>query len=97
MTAFLSKFTFDFWTLWGIIAQGLFFTRFILQWYFSEKHKKVVIPQIFWYFSLAGACMVLIYAFVRSDIVFLVTGILQILLYSRSLYISNKTPSGEFS
>jgi len=91
MTQFLAKFTFDFWTLWGITAQSLFFARFVLQWYYSEKHQKVVIPKVFWYLSLTGACMVLIYAFVRSDIVFLITGCLQILLYSRNLYIAKKS------
>ena len=88
IAAFLAKFTFDFWTVWGMIAQGLFFTRFVLQWYYSEKHKRVVIPTVFWYLSLLGAIMVIVYAIARSDIVFLITGILQIALYSRSLYIS---------
>lgn len=85
-----SNFKIDFWTLWGITAQGLFFGRFIIQWYFSEKAKKTVIPIIFWYLSLTGAVMTLIYAYVRSDIVFMVTGIMQILLYSRNLILSKK-------
>lgn len=78
---------FDFWTLWGLTAQGLFFSRFVVQWYFSEKEKKTVIPEIFWYLSLGGAIMVIVYAIVRSDLVFMITGVLQILLYSRSLII----------
>ena len=78
-------FKIDFWTLWGLMAQGLFFLRFIIQWYYSEKAKRSVIPKVFWYISLAGAVMTLVYALVRRDLVFLATGVLQILLYSRNL------------
>jgi len=88
--SFLENFQFDFWTLWGLLAQGLFFSRFVIQWYFSEKEGKTVIPIAFWYFSLTGAAMILVYATIRKDIVFLITGILQIFLYSRSLTIAKK-------
>lgn len=86
----LDNFKIDFWTLWGMTAQALFFGRFIIQWYFSEKAKKTVIPHVFWYLSLAGALMTLIYAFVRSDLVFLMAGFLQIILYSRNLMLAKK-------
>lgn len=86
----LNNFKIDFWTLWGIAAQGLFFLRFIIQWYYSEKAKKTVIPHIFWYLSLSGAVMTLIYSLIRSDLVFLLTGFLQILLYSRNLVLAKK-------
>ena len=86
----LNNFKIDFWTLWGMAAQGLFFGRVIIQWYYSEKAKKTVIPHIFWYLSLAGAVMTLIYALVRSDLVFLMTGFLQIILYSRNLVLAKK-------
>ena len=87
----IGGFKIDFWTLWGLAAQGLFFLRFIVQWYFSEKAKKSVIPDVFWYISLAGAIMTLVYALVRSDLVFLVTGVLQILLYGRNLMLTKRT------
>jgi len=86
----INNFKIDFWTLWGIAAQGLFFSRFILQWYKSEKEGKIVIPELFWYISLLGAVMIFIYAFVRSDIVFLITGILQMMLYLRNLVLMKK-------
>lgn len=85
-----NNFKVDFWTLWGMMAQGLFFGRFIIQWYYSEKAKKTVIPNNFWYLSLTGAVMTLIYALVRSDLVFLITGFLQIMLYSRNLVLAKK-------
>lgn len=81
----INSFKVDFWTFWGLFAQGLFFLRFIIQWYSSEKAGKVVVPKIFWFISLLGAVMVIVYAAVRSDLVFLVTGTLQIFLYSRNI------------
>lgn len=86
----VNNFDFDFWTLWGLVAQALFFSRFLLQWYMSEKAGKVVIPKFFWILSLMGGIMILIYAVARKDIVFLITGVLQILLYSRSLILDLK-------
>ena len=86
----LENFKFDFWTLWGLGAQGLFFSRFIIQWWYSEKAKKTVIPNIFWYISLLAAVMTIIYALVRQDVVFLVTGFLQIFLYTRNLVLAKK-------
>ncbi len=91
MEEFISKFTFDFWTIWGLAAQGMYFMRFVVQWYYSEKAQKVVVPVIFWYISLTGAFMTITYAFARYDIVFLIAGILQIALYSRNLHFAHKT------
>jgi len=84
----MKNFTFDFWTLIGLFAQGLFFLRFIIQWYFSEKQKKTIVPKIFWYISLLGGVLTLLYAIARNDFVFLITGVLQIILYIRNIMLS---------
>lgn len=84
----LNSFNFDFWTLVGLGAQGLFFLRFIIQWWYSEKAKKTVVPRVFWYISLLGALLTLAYALARKDLVFLVTAILQIILYVRSIMLN---------
>lgn len=84
---FLTNFKFDFWIWWGLAAQGLFMLRFLVQWYLSEKAGKVVMPKIFWVISLVGGIMIVVYAVIKEDIVFLVAGILQILLYSRNMFL----------
>lgn len=84
----LLAFKFDLWTLVGLLAQGLFFLRFIIQWWFSEKAKKTIVPKIFWYISLLGAFLTLFYALVRNDFVFLVTAVLQIGLYTRNIMLA---------
>jgi len=90
---FLQKFKLDFWTLWGIAAQGFFFLRLFIQWFRSEQAKKTVVPLSFWWLGLIGAAMLFVYAFARNDIVFLITAILQVIIYSRNLIIAcNQQP-----
>lgn len=86
----INSFVFDFWTLLGLSAQGLFFLRFVVQWYFSEKEKKTVIPRSFWYMSLLGAILTIIYSINRKDVVFLFAGVVQIAMYTRSVILSFK-------
>ena len=69
----------------GFLGQFLFFLRFFVQWVASEKEKKSVIPMAFWYFSLAGSIILLIYAVCRRDPVFTVGQSMGILIYSRNL------------
>jgi len=54
------------WFLFGFIAQSLFFMRFLLQWLASERVRRSIIPETFWYFSFAGGLMLFIYAFHRA-------------------------------
>jgi lipid-A-disaccharide synthase-like uncharacterized protein len=60
--------------------------RFFIQWIFSEKNKKSVIPTSFWYFSLFGGLLLLIYAIIRKDIVFTVGQAGGAFIYLRNLY-----------
>lgn len=87
----MPPFKFDFWTIWGFASQGFFFSRFILQWYQSEKLGKITIPHAFWTLSLIGSVMLFVYAVARRDIVFLVAGIFQLIIFSRSYIISRRS------
>lgn len=79
------------WVIFGLSAQGLFFLRFIVSWIASEKAKKIIIPIYFWYFSLGGALLTLIYSVHIGDIVFITSQSLAILIYLRSLVIHVKS------
>lgn len=87
----LKEFHIDVWTVWGLAAQGLYFARFVLQWVQSEKEGKIVVPHVFWILSLIGASMIIVYAVARKDIVFLIAGTLQLIIFSRSLAISRRS------
>ena len=75
-------------TLWlviGFAGQSCFFMRFFVQWIYSEREKRSVIPVAFWYFSLGGAAILLTYAIHRQDPVFIVGQSTGFLIYSRNL------------
>jgi lipid-A-disaccharide synthase-like uncharacterized protein len=51
-----------FWTVIGWLGNVIFFSRFVVQWYATEKRKQVVVPVLFWWLSLAGSLLLLLYA-----------------------------------
>jgi lipid-A-disaccharide synthase-like uncharacterized protein len=71
----------------GFSGQTLFFMRFFVQWLYSEKHRRSIIPTAFWYFSIGGSSLLLIYAIIRKDIVFIVGQSTGFLIYTRNLYL----------
>ncbi|UOD35819.1 lipid-A-disaccharide synthase N-terminal domain-containing protein [Deferribacteraceae bacterium V6Fe1] len=74
----------------GFTGQFFFFMRFFVQWIYSEKQRKSVIPVAFWYFSLLGSVCLLIYAILRKDIVFIVGQSTGFIIYIRNLYFIKK-------
>jgi len=81
---------FHFWFIFGVIGQFVFLSRFLVQWYYSEKSKKSVIPDAFWYLSTIGAFILLLYAIHRHDPVFIVGQSLGTLVYARNIYFIHK-------
>jgi lipid-A-disaccharide synthase-like uncharacterized protein len=71
----------------GFSGQALFFMRFFVQWLYSEKQGRSVIPTAFWYFSLGGSTLLLVYAIIRRDIVFIVGQSMGFFIYTRNLYL----------
>jgi len=75
-------------TIWlgiGFFGQALFFMRFFVQWIASEIKKRSYIPKSFWYFSLGGGLILLLYAIYRRDPVFIIGQSTGALIYSRNL------------
>lgn len=76
-------------TIWitiGFIGQFLFFMRFFVQWLASEKAKKSVIPDAFWYFSILGGSVLFAYSIWRQDPVFMFGQGAGLLIYARNLH-----------
>ena len=69
----------------GFIGQGLFASRFIIQWIYSEKKGESHIPVVFWYLSIFGGIGLLIYAIFRQDPVIIVGQSFGIFIYLRNL------------
>jgi lipid-A-disaccharide synthase-like uncharacterized protein len=82
--------TIDAWVIFGFLAQFVFFLRFAVQWWASEKEKKSVIPLSFWYLSIIGSVMILVYAIKREDIVFITAQFLALFIYARNIVLRKK-------
>lgn len=69
----------------GFAGQAMFFMRFFVQWLYSEKHRRSLIPTAFWYFSLGGSFLLLTYAIIKRDPVFIVGQSTGFIIYTRNL------------
>lgn len=69
----------------GFGGQFLFAMRFIIQWLTSEGAKRSVIPVVFWYFSIGGGSVLLLYAIWRQDPVIIAGQGLGLFIYVRNL------------
>ena len=74
----------------GFTGQGLFASRFIVQWIYSEKVGESSIPVAFWYLSIFGGIGLLIYAISRKDPVIITGQLFGILIYARNLILIYK-------
>ncbi len=75
------------WVIVGLLGQLMFSMRFILQWLSSERARKSVIPEAFWWFSLAGGVILFAYAVHRRDPVFILGQSTGLFIYSRNLWL----------
>ncbi len=57
------------WVSLGLLGQVLFTGRMLVQWAASERSKRSVVPVAFWWMSLIGASMLLVYFIWRRDVV----------------------------
>ncbi|NKB81237.1 MAG: lipid A biosynthesis protein [Nitrospirales bacterium] len=73
------------WVGIGFLGQGLFFSRWLIQWMASERKAESHMPTSFWYMSLAGSLIVLSYAWYRQDPVFIAGQSVGSIVYIRNL------------
>lgn len=77
---------FDAWVVLGFVAQAFFTMRFVVQWIASERARKSVMPVAFWFFSVGGGALLLVYALYRRDPVFIAGQALGLVVYLRNVY-----------
>src|SRR2546428_535560 len=79
------------WNVWkvvGMIGNAVFFSRFLVQWYATEKLKRVVVSTAFWWLSLVGSLVLLSYVlFYKRDSVFIFAYVFMWIPYIRNLII----------
>ena len=80
---FVAKF--DFWLAFGLIAQLFFTARFLVQWISSERAGRSVVPMAFWFFSMGGGLMTLVYGLVKREPVIILGQSLATIIYVRNI------------
>lgn len=83
----LTSWTGVFWVGIGLLGQVLFTGRMLIQWLASEKQQRSVIPVSFWWLSLAGASMLIIYFTWRVDAVGILGQSTGWFIYLRNLWL----------
>ena len=78
------------WKVVGWLGNAVFFSRFFVQWYATEKRKQVVVPLVFWWLSLAGSMLLLAYGVYRRDSVFIFAYAFTWIPYIRNLVIGRR-------
>lgn len=86
------------WSAWEIVGWTgnlLFTSRFFVQWWATEKHKRVVVPRMFWWLSMAGSGCLLAYGFSQKNSVFIFAYLFTWIPYIRNLIIGGRVKRGE--
>jgi lipid-A-disaccharide synthase-like uncharacterized protein len=85
----------DLWIIFGFFAQFVFFMRFVVQWYVSERRGESIVPMSFWYISIAGTLLIIVYSYHVNDIVFFVANVLSLAIYFRNIALAKRIrPAG---
>jgi lipid-A-disaccharide synthase-like uncharacterized protein len=78
------------WVVFGLGGQALFMSRFLVQWFVSEREGRSVIPIAFWYFSIGGALILLTYGFHRGEPIIIVGQSTGLIIYLRNLWLIHR-------
>ncbi|MBY0613681.1 MAG: lipid-A-disaccharide synthase N-terminal domain-containing protein [Beijerinckiaceae bacterium] len=88
---------FDVWLLIGIFGQLMFTMRFLVQWIASERAGQSVVPIAFWFFSIGGGLITLIYGLYKKEPVIIMGQSLSLFIYVRNLMLIFRKRSGAAS
>ncbi|MBA2481095.1 MAG: lipid-A-disaccharide synthase N-terminal domain-containing protein [Planctomycetes bacterium] len=75
-----------YWLIFGFSAQALFAGRLVVQWIATEKSRHSVVPESFWWLSLLGGLMLLVYFWRRGDPVGIAGQLFGNVVYIRNIY-----------
>lgn len=70
----------------GLVAQGLFSARMLVQWIRSERASRVVNPTLFWALSLAASLLFFLYGWLREDFALMLGQVIGYYVYIWNLH-----------
>lgn len=78
------------WVMLGFAGQGAFFGRMWIQWVVSERSRQSIVPEAFWWLSLAGGVLLFAYFAWRQDIVGVLGQTSGVVIYARNIRLIHK-------
>jgi lipid-A-disaccharide synthase-like uncharacterized protein len=85
----------DFWLAFGLLAQLTFSLRFMVQWIASERAGRSVVPMAFWFISIVGGLMTLLYGLVKREPVIIFGQLASNTIYVRNIMLILKNRQRE--
>ncbi|MCP4040042.1 MAG: lipid A biosynthesis protein [bacterium] len=78
------------WLMFGLLGNVTFASRFFLQWIASERAGESTIPVAFWYLSILGSLILLVYAIHLRNPVFTLAYLPNAAIYIRNLVLIHR-------
>ena len=75
----------SYWLAFGLLGNTMFGSRFLVQWIASERAGESVVPLVFWYLSIAGSLILLVYALHLRNPVFTLAFLPNCFVYLRNI------------
>jgi lipid-A-disaccharide synthase-like uncharacterized protein len=85
------------WDAVGFVGQSLFFSRFVIQWIASERAGRSYVPTVFWWLSICGGVISLVYSIGIHNPVFTLGQSVGLVPYVRNVVLQRRggRPRGE--
>lgn len=80
------------WVFFGFLGQAVFMARMVVQWRASEKARSSVVPPVFWWLSLLGSSMLMVYFVWRWEIIGFLGQSTGWFIYIRNLWFIHGNP-----
>ena len=78
------------WIAVGVMGQGLFASRFIVQWIAAELRRKSIVPDVFWYISLAATALLSSSFAAQGEWLFAIGPLLNVPVYVRNIWLIHR-------
>lgn len=82
------------WLAFGLLGNAAFGSRFLLQWLASERAGESVVPLAFWYLSIVGSLILLVYAIHLGNLVFTLAYLPNAFVYARNIALVKRRAGG---
>jgi len=83
-----------FWLAFGLLGNAAFASRFLVQWIASERARQSIVPKAFWYLSIVGSLILLVYALHVKNLVFTLAYLPNCIVYVRNLVLIRRKEAG---